>query len=95
LGGRFPSKLLEYMTSGRPIVATDVDESWPVRESGAGIISPIDPKIFAEKIIQLLEDNKLAEELAEKGVRYARRFSWDDMVRKYLKLFIEILNERR
>ncbi|MCX7796199.1 MAG: glycosyltransferase, partial [bacterium] len=60
LGGRFPSKLLEYMASGRPIVATDVDESWPVRESGAGIISPIDPKIFAAKIIQLLEDNKLA-----------------------------------
>lgn len=93
LGGRLSFKLLEYMASGRPIVATDVDESWPVKESGAGIISPIDPKIFAEKIIQLLEDDKLAEELAEKGVRYARRFSWDDMVRKYLKLFIEILKE--
>ncbi|MCX8193154.1 MAG: hypothetical protein N3G77_05035, partial [Nitrososphaeria archaeon] len=33
--------------------------------------------------------------LGDGGVRYARRFSWDDIIRKYLKLFIEILKERR
>ncbi|MEM0078933.1 MAG: glycosyltransferase family 4 protein [Nitrososphaerota archaeon] len=91
---RFSSlKLLEYMASGRPIVATDVDESWPVRESGAGIITPIDPKIFAENIITLLEDKKLAKELAKKGIEYARRFSWDDMIKKYVELFIKITEE--
>lgn len=93
LGGRFPSKLLEYMASGRPIVATDVDESWPIRESGAGIITPIDPKIFAENIIKLLEDRKLAEELTKKGVEYARRFSWDRMVKKYVNLFMKIMTK--
>ncbi|MEM3397514.1 MAG: glycosyltransferase family 4 protein [Nitrososphaerota archaeon] len=91
LGGRFSSKLLDYMASGRPIVATDVDESWPVRESGAGIITPIDPKIFAENVITLLEDKKLAKELAEKGIEYARRFSWDEMVKKYIECFMEII----
>ncbi len=91
---RFSSlKLLEYMASGRPIVATDVDESWPVRESSAGIITPIDPKIFAENIITLLEDKKLAKELAKKGIEYARRFSWDDMIKKYVELFIKITEE--
>ncbi|MEM2216417.1 MAG: hypothetical protein QXP57_07645, partial [Nitrososphaerota archaeon] len=61
------------------------------RESGAGIITPIDPKIFAENIITLLEDKKLAKELAEKGIEYARRFSWDEMVKKYIKCFMEII----
>ncbi len=93
LGGRLSFKLLEYMASGRPIVATDVDESWPVRESGAGIITPIDPNIFAENIITLLEDKKLAKELAKKGIEYARRFSWDDMIKKYVELFIKITEE--
>jgi len=32
LGGRLSFKLLEYMSSGRPVVATNVDESFPLKE---------------------------------------------------------------
>ena len=75
LGGRLSFKLLEYMASGRPIVTTDVDESWPIKESGAGIISSLDPKTFAEAVIKLLEDKELARKLSEKGIEYARQYS--------------------
>jgi glycosyltransferase involved in cell wall biosynthesis len=95
LGGRLSFKLLEYMASGRPIVATDVDESWPIKESGAGIISPLNPEIFAENIIKLLEDKKLAMKLAENGVKYARQYSWNDMVAKYVKLIEEIIEDTK
>jgi len=91
LGGRFPTKLLDYMASGRPIVATDVDESWPIKESGAGIISPLNPEIFAENVIKLLEDRELAVKLAEKGVQYARQYSWNNIVAKYVKLMKEMI----
>ena len=91
LGGRLSFKLLEYMASGRPIVATDVDESWPIKESGAGIISPLNPKIFAENIIKLLEDKELAVKLAEKGVEYAKQYNWNDMVASYVKLIKEVM----
>jgi glycosyltransferase involved in cell wall biosynthesis len=91
LGGRLSFKLLEYMASGRPIVATDVDESWPIKESGAGIISPLNPQIFAENIIKLLEDRELAMKLADKGVKYARQYSWNDMVARYVKLMKEVV----
>jgi glycosyltransferase involved in cell wall biosynthesis len=91
LGGRFPTKLLDYMASGRPIVATDVDESWPIKESGAGIISPLNPEIFAESIIKLLEDKELAMKLVEKGVKYARQCSWDNVVAKYVRLMREVI----
>jgi glycosyltransferase involved in cell wall biosynthesis len=91
LGGRLSFKLLEYMASGRPIVATDVDESWPIKESGAGIISPLNPEIFAENIIKLLEDKELAVKLAEKGVEYAKQYNWNDMVASYVKLIKEVM----
>jgi len=91
LGGRFPTKLLDYMASGRPIVATDVDESWPIKESGAGIISPLNPEIFAENVIKLLEDRELAVKLAERGVEYARQYSWNNIVAKYVKLIKEVM----
>mgnify|MGYP001773022885 CR=1 FL=1 len=93
-GGRFPGKLIEYMACGRPIVATDVDESWPIKESGAGITTPLDPKIFSENIIKLLEDRKLAEELARKGIEYARKYDWNKMVKEYIKIFMEISEQK-
>jgi glycosyltransferase involved in cell wall biosynthesis len=78
------------MASGRPIVGTDVDESWPIRESGAGIISPLDPAAFAEAVVKLLEDEELAKRLAERGVRYARQYDWKDMVKRYVQLMKEV-----
>jgi glycosyltransferase involved in cell wall biosynthesis len=66
LGGRLPSKLLDYMASGRPIIAINVDESFPLKESGAGIVTEIDAEAMAEDVIRLLDDDRLSEELAKK-----------------------------
>jgi glycosyltransferase involved in cell wall biosynthesis len=90
LGGRLSIKLLEYMASGRPIVGTDVDQSWPIKESGAGIVSPLDPEAFAEAVVKLLEDEELAKKLVEKGIRYARQYDWKDIVKKYVQLMEEV-----
>jgi glycosyltransferase involved in cell wall biosynthesis len=89
LGRGSSLKLLEYMALGRPIVATDVDEAWPIKESGAGIITPLNPKIFAEKVVELLEDRRLAMRLAENGPKYAKRYSWNNIVSRYVKLMRE------
>jgi glycosyltransferase involved in cell wall biosynthesis len=83
------------MASGRPIVGTDVDESWPIRESGAGIISPLDPAAFAEAVVKLLEDEELARRLAERGVRYARQYGWKDMVKRYIQLTEEVAEQTK
>jgi glycosyltransferase involved in cell wall biosynthesis len=56
------------MTSGRPVVATNVDESFPLKEFGAGVVTEIDAEAMAEAVIRLLDDDRLAEELARKGV---------------------------
>jgi glycosyltransferase involved in cell wall biosynthesis len=93
LGGRLSFKLLEYMASGRPVVATNVDESFPLRESGAGIVTEIDAEAMAEAIIRLLDDDRFAEELARKGVEYARKYDWNRMVEDYLRLFYQVLDE--
>jgi len=83
-------KLLDYMASGRPIVATDVDESWPVKESGSGIITPPDPAAFAEAILKLLENEQLSLKLVRNGIKYVRDFSWEKIIAKYAKLIEEV-----
>jgi glycosyltransferase involved in cell wall biosynthesis len=90
LGRGSSLKLLECMASGRPIVATDVDEAWPIRESGAGVISSLDPAAFAEAVVKLLEDEELTKKLVERGIRYARQYDWKDMVKRYIQLMKEV-----
>ena len=86
LGGRLPTKLLDYMASGRPIVATDVDESWPVRNAHTGIITSVNVEEFSEAILKLLDDDGLAKKLAAEGVRYAKAFEWRFIINRYIKL---------
>ncbi|MEM4384119.1 MAG: glycosyltransferase family 4 protein [Candidatus Caldarchaeum sp.] len=87
-------KLIEYMATGRPVVATDVDESFPIKESGAGIVTPVEPKAMAEAVVKLLDDRPLCERLAVKGVEYAARFDWGRMVAEYVRVLQEAASHR-
>jgi glycosyltransferase involved in cell wall biosynthesis len=82
------------MASGRPVVATNVDESFPLKESGAGIVTGTDAEAMAEAIIRLLDDDKLAEKLAKKGVEYAQKYEWSNIVEQYVKLFYLVYNSQ-
>jgi glycosyltransferase involved in cell wall biosynthesis len=94
LGGRLSFKLLEYMACGRPVVGTNVDESFPLKESGAGIVTEIDAEAMAEAVIRLLDDDRLAEELARKGVEYTRKYDWNKMVEDYVRLFHQVYKDQ-
>jgi glycosyltransferase involved in cell wall biosynthesis len=94
LGGRLSFKLLEYMACGRPVVGTDVDESFPLNESGAGIVTEINAEAMAEAVIRLLDDDRLAEELARKGVEHTRKYDWNKMVEDYVELFHQVYNDQ-
>jgi glycosyltransferase involved in cell wall biosynthesis len=48
------------MACGRPTVATDADESFPVRLAGSGTITPLDSIAFAEAVLKLLDNRELA-----------------------------------
>ncbi|MEM4415831.1 MAG: hypothetical protein QXH32_07710 [Candidatus Caldarchaeum sp.] len=51
------------MAAGRPIVAADVDESFPIKESGAGTVTPVEPEAMAEAVVKQLDDHSLCESL--------------------------------
>jgi glycosyltransferase involved in cell wall biosynthesis len=93
LGGRLSFKLLEYLACGRLVVATDVDKSFPLKESGAGIVTEIDAEAMAYAIFRLLDGDRLAEELARKGVDYVLKYYWNKMVEDYIQLFYRVLDE--
>ncbi|MGY8661352.1 glycosyltransferase family 4 protein [Bradyrhizobium sp. UFLA05-109] len=63
-----PTKLVEYLAMGRPVVANDHPDQREVLEaSGAGLISDLSPEGFAEAIAILLSNKAAAESMAMRG----------------------------
>jgi glycosyltransferase involved in cell wall biosynthesis len=66
-----PTKLVEYMLLGRPVVANDQPEQrLLIEESAGGICVPYQEQAFAVALISLLSDPEAARAMGERGRRY-------------------------
>ncbi|MDR0391405.1 MAG: glycosyltransferase, partial [Planctomycetaceae bacterium] len=63
----FSNAVLEYAAAARPIVISDVGGLSEIIQDGESgfVVPPQNPIAMAEKIIQLLENNKLAQQLGQ------------------------------
>jgi len=88
----FSITLLEYMASGRCIIATDVGgarEALIHDESGL-IVQPRNPMALAEAILQLLKDETAAKAMGQKAKeRCFDRFTTARMVEDTARLYIQ------
>lgn len=74
LNSTSPTKLIEYMAMGKPVVANDhPEQSLIISESGGGICVPYDEEAFATAIVELLNDPARAREMGIKGRHYVEK----------------------
>jgi glycosyltransferase involved in cell wall biosynthesis len=92
--GRWPLKFNDYLTVGRPVVATDVGDLREVLgENQLGLTSENNPSDFAQKSIELLLDFPLREKLGQQARRVAESvFSWEQMTVDLEKFYFKILS---
>jgi glycosyltransferase involved in cell wall biosynthesis len=93
-----PLSALEAMASKKPVVATDVGGMPEVVMNGqTGFTVPSkNPKSLAEKIMFLLENKNLADEMAEKSRnRVEKEFALENMVSRYQELYDNIFESGR
>ena len=89
LGG-FGMPNLEAMASGCP-VATSQTSAFPEVIGDAGLFfDPRDEDDIFEKIVTLLENSKLREGYAQKGLERAKLFSWKKMADKTMKVYEKV-----
>ncbi|MGC8979169.1 glycosyltransferase family 4 protein [Caldisericum sp.] len=81
---------LEAMACGTPVVTTDClgVRDFVIDSENAILVPPKNPKALADGIIKILTDEKLREKLREKGLETAKNFSWDKVVDKFEKAFL-------
>lgn len=95
-----PSKLMNIMAAGRPVVASlplDGDAPRIVREAGCGIcVEAEDAESLAGAIRKLFQDESLREQMGKKGRRYAEEhFGREQCVGQYEQLFREVRSRWR
>lgn len=94
-----PTKLIEYLAMGRPVVANDhPDQMHVLQSSGAGLIAPLSPDGFSDAIERLLDDPEGSELRAAQGPAWvAAHRSYAVLSRKVFALYEALLlrNPRR
>ena len=93
-----PLALLEAMTAGRPIVATDVGEvSAALADGAAGVlVKPADVPALAAAIARLLTNPSEARRVAEAaGRRAAAEYALSTMVQRYVSLYSKLATVAR
>jgi glycosyltransferase involved in cell wall biosynthesis len=89
-----PLSVIEAMFAARPIVVTDVGGLGEMIDDGKSgfLVEPRNPRVLAEKITVLIEQQKLRQELGKMArVAAKQKFSIDKMMKRYQDLYSECL----
>lgn len=88
-----PLTLLEAGAAGLPIVATDVGGVSDILHDGVnGLITKTkDPEDLAGKIVSLLDDNELREEMGKTGQMLAKQYSWETIADKTESVYLDLI----
>lgn len=92
--GACPIKMLEYMASSRPLIASNIPIVRElVREDVDGLLfSPNDPEDLARQVLTLLNDYELSKRLADSATERAlTKFTWHEAQKKLIKVYGKLL----
>jgi len=95
-GESFGIVLIEAMSAGLPIVATDIDGWREVVRTGVDglLVPPNDPAALAAGVRRVLEDPKLASGLAASGRRRSERYRWSTVVEQIERAYRDAIESR-
>lgn len=93
--GGFPTKLGEYLSTGKPVVVTSVgDIPRFLNEDNSYIVKPDDNQLFADRIIEILDDYNKALEIGKKGQQLALSTFDYQAQSKSLAIFLKNLTDK-
>lgn len=87
-GFGFP--ILEAFSLGVPVISSNTSSIPEIAGGAAILVDPNDPKLIADAILRVLNDNKLADKLKNLGLERVKDFSWEESANEYLDLYHHI-----
>jgi glycosyltransferase involved in cell wall biosynthesis len=87
----FAHPLIEAMSSGLPIVASDLPVHREICGDAAIYFPHSSPEALAERVLEIQNSPQLAEMLASNGLRRSRDFSWSQHVQQLIDLALDLV----
>jgi glycosyltransferase involved in cell wall biosynthesis len=85
----FPIPITEAMACGTPIVTSDVNGLQEIAGDAAMLVDPADAEAIAVAIAMVVDDSRLHESLARRGLERSRRFDWERCAQQILGILTE------
>lgn len=83
-----PSVILEAMSCGLPIVASNVGGNNEIVRDGAnGYLVPDDSEVIAERLGRLVNDQSLRQEMGQRSRALAKQYDWGNIMGQYIALY--------
>jgi glycosyltransferase involved in cell wall biosynthesis len=84
--------LLEAMSAGIPVIASDIPGVREVVKDGGGILAqPEKPRSFADAVLYLIEHRSEYQKIVKKGMAFAKARDWDMIADIYEDIFKRIM----
>lgn len=84
---------LEAMACGAPVICSNTASLPEVGGDAVMYINPCDTNDIRDKMLMVIENEKLRDEMIIKGYQQAMKFLWQDSVEKHLSIFQKELNK--
>lgn len=85
---------LEAMSCGAPVIGANTTSLPEVIGREDALFDPFDENAISQKIVEVLNNEHLRNDLAQHGLEQAKRFSWDDSAKSAIAAF-ERLHSRQ
>ncbi len=89
----FGIPILEGMACGVPVITSNTSSMPEIAGDAALIVDPHKSEEIKNAIQTILANETLKNELCEKGMERAKKFTWKNMAEQYLELYEEVYNQ--
>lgn len=83
----FGLPILEAMACGCPVITSGRGSLKELAADAALIIDPLNEKEIVNNMVQLVIDNKLRDNLVEKGLKQSKKFQWNKTASKLINIY--------
>jgi glycosyltransferase involved in cell wall biosynthesis len=91
----FAHPLIEAMSTGLPVVASDLAVHREICEDAALYFSRFSPEELAAQVLRIHESQQLAQKISSTGLRRARDFNWSNHVDRLLVLAEDLIRSKQ